>query len=453
MTFLRPLGSLPVRVFLAFLLIYTATWGGHYTSGDGAIKIAWAKALLERGSSQLDPTFTATYAPYGVGHTLIAIPGLAVSRWLGNLTGLRTEAALYTYLFIANGALFMATVARYLSRSYSRGQVLGTVTLMGLATTWWPYTKLDFSEPFVCTLFFLGFVLMGEGRPKLGLAVASLAGLFRFDAFLFLPLLLLWWGWQDRNWRQLIGPALAGVPAVGIHLASNYVRGGHLFYVGYTDEHFSTPLIVGLYGMLFSAGKSVFLFSPPLLLGVLGWRRFAAKHNTDAWLFAAIFSVNVLLFASWWDWSGDDSWGVRFVIPGVMLMTIPMIELLERRLLVATVASVGICIQLLGVVVSGLDYILLVRRQPALRHNLFTDQQNRLDLEDVRFNPRYGQIAGHAQLVRTLLGIGGGAATRDVADVRRSGTPSGDVVEASVWESQARWDFIWMRLRERRNSE
>lgn len=30
-----------------------------------------------------------------------------------------------------------------------------TVSIVGLATTWWPYTKLDFSEPLVLTVAFL----------------------------------------------------------------------------------------------------------------------------------------------------------------------------------------------------------------------------------------------------------------------------------------------------------
>jgi hypothetical protein len=47
-------------------------------------------------------------------------------------------------------------------------------------------------------------------------------------------------------------------------------------------------------------------------------------------LFAGVFVVELFFFATWWDWSGDDAWGVRFLIPGIMLMTIPAIEVLER---------------------------------------------------------------------------------------------------------------------------
>ena len=34
-----------LRVFLVFFPLYLCTWAGHYTSGDGARKIIWAKVM------------------------------------------------------------------------------------------------------------------------------------------------------------------------------------------------------------------------------------------------------------------------------------------------------------------------------------------------------------------------------------------------------------------------
>ena len=429
------------RVFFGFLLLYTLTWGGHYTSGDGAIKVEWARALL-RGSSQLDPRFGVTYSRYGIGHTLLALPAIAVSGWLKRTAGIRTEAALYTFLFILNGAWFLALVHRYLSRYYDGARVVTLLILMGVATTWWPYTKLDFSEPLVATAFLWGFVLMHEGRHAVGFVVASLAGLIRPDAFLLMPLLILWHGWRIASWRRAAILALALLPALAAQAASTYLRGGHWFASGYAGEPFSTPLLVGLYGILLSAGKSVFLFSPPLVLGVLGWRRFAKTHAADASLFAGVFVVELFFYAMWWDWSGDDAWGVRFLIPGVMLMTIPAIEVLERRALVAGVAIVGISVQLLAVVISGLEYTLLIRREQLTRQVLFAAGRNRVDFEDLRFNPRYSQIAGHLQLIRGLLGAGDSG---PASDESRSGTPLRAALPGAAWRDAVTWDFIWLR--------
>src|SRR5262249_53545592 len=148
------------------------------------------------------------------------------------------------------------------------------------------------------------------------------------------------------SFRTVVKLSLAILPSLVIVAFANYARYHTVFDQGYADERFSTPLFVGLDGILFSAGKSIFLFSPPLVLGVLGWNKFRARQATrlDALLFLAIFLAELLVYSRWWDWSSDDAWGVRFMIPGLVLMCIPAIEVIERhRLLVATAVVSGIC--------------------------------------------------------------------------------------------------------------
>ena len=99
------------RVSAVFLAIYLATWGGHYTSGDGAHKVAWAKSMLHLpGGGE---------SMYGVGHSLLAIPPILVSTLLRSKFGIHSEAALYTLIFVLNGALLLGLIAYYLSHFYS----------------------------------------------------------------------------------------------------------------------------------------------------------------------------------------------------------------------------------------------------------------------------------------------------------------------------------------------
>src|SRR5271168_2535656 len=84
---------LSVRVFGLFMAIYLCSWGGHYTTGDGAIKVAWAKAMFlgqtaENGSSQ-----NAVISKYGIGHSLLAVPPLAAAHFIQKITKIRCEAA------------------------------------------------------------------------------------------------------------------------------------------------------------------------------------------------------------------------------------------------------------------------------------------------------------------------------------------------------------------------
>ena len=429
-------------------LAYGLTWAGHYTSGDGATKVAWAEAMVFRHSADIDPGPAVAYSQYGIGHSLLAIPSVAAARVVERATGLRTQAVLYTLLFVANGALFLALVFSYLRGAYSVRRSWAMVLLLGFATIWWPYTKLDFSEPLVLTAAFAAFILLRRGRPVAAGLASALALTIRADALLLVVWLLAWRWWHRRDGREVAWMGVGLVPGAVVWALANLARSGSLWTApGYEGQGFTTPLLVGLFGILLSAGKSVFLYSPPLLLGIAGWRRFrrSAGGRQDAVFFLGAFVLQALLYACWWDWSGDDAWGVRFLIPAVMLLTIPAVELLDRRPALAAVAALGVGVQLLGVLVSPLDYVLLVHAQPALRNSvLVAATPARIDFDDLRFNPRYSQLAGHVVLLRVLAGVPPARSTGP-ADARR-GTALYDALPAATWRAATSWDFAWARI-------
>lgn len=433
-------GSL--RVFLLFTAIYLATWAGHYTTGDGSYKVAWAKAMFLDHSAVIDMGLGPTVSKYGVGHSLLAIPPLALAHLILTYTKIHCEAPLYTLLFIVNGALFLGLLYFYLAHFYPRAQVLWTVAAIGLASLWWPYTKLDFSEPLILTTAFLGFVLLRFGYPLAGLTIAAFMLTIRPDAVIVLAPIILWYLHRNRTAQAVARVAVALVPSFALMVAANYARYHSIFDKSYAGEHFSNPLLVGLEGIIFSAGKSIFLFSPPLLLGVWGWKRFSRRPGMlpDAWLFLGICVSQILLYAKWWDWSSDDAWGVRFVVPGVILMCIPMVEMVHRPVLIAVFAA-GVSVQLLAVSVGGLQYVLLLRNQPAERQALYVGGLNRVDFEDLRFNPSYSQLAGHWILVRHLLHVPPSPGALHEAEA--TGTRLYDTLPSAVWAAAAKWDFIW----------
>lgn len=429
-------------VFLVFCLIYLCTWAGHYTTGDGSYKVAWAKAMF-LGRSAAGPGQDTVISKYGIGHSLLAVPPLALAYIIHKKTGIHCEAALYTLMFVVNGALFLALLAYYLANFYPSRSVWLTVLIAGLATTWWPYTKMDLSEPLVLTVAFLGFVLIRFGHPFWGMAIAAFTLTIREDSIAIVGAMAIWYLCSHRSVTNCLEMALAIAPSIALVLVSNYVRYHSLFDHGYAGERFSNPFLVGLYGILLSAGKSIFLFSPPLLLGVLGWKAFAARPQlrSDAWLFLGICVGQVLLFAKWWDWSSDDAWGVRFVIPGVMFLCIPMVSILRRRALIVPVVAIGVAVQLVAVLVGPLNFLLLLRGQNFQREALYVNGRNRVDFEDLRYNPNYNQILGSWILLRELLHIP--PSPRNPADVAKIGTSLYDAISPQAWASAANWDFVW----------
>jgi hypothetical protein len=435
---------LSLRVFAFFTVIYVCTWAGHYTSGDGSYKVGWAKVMLFGQASGISPGPNGVYSKWGIGHSLLAVPPLAAAYLIRKTTDIRSEAAMYTLMFVINGALFLALVAYYLAHFYPSRAIWGTVLIMGLATTWWPYTKLDFSEPLVLTIIFLGFALMRFGNPVLGMLVASFTLTIRSDSLVILGPLFLWYLCANRSIRAGINVALSLVPSIALFMFANYIRYHSLLDRGYAGERFSNPLLVGLYGIVLSSGKSIFLFSPPLLLGLWGWKRFAHRKETasDAWLFLGICVAQILFYAKYWYWSSDDAWGDRYLIPGVLLLCLPIVTALHRRAVVIPVVIVGVVVQLLAVSVGGLDFVMLMRSSQSKCQALwFTGASHRLDFEDVWFDPKYSQIVGNWILLRYLLHIP--PPPGDPEDALRWGTPLSDAIPARDWAATARWDFVW----------
>ena len=111
--------------------------------------------------------------------------------------------------------------------------------------------------------------------------------------------------------------------AAAITVAYNLVRFGGPLEFGYeppTDPGFTTPLLHGTSGLLFSPEKSIVLFAPAIVLvpfALIGlWR---ARPATAA-LLAALFAGMFVLAATWHSWMGGWSWGPRLVIPGVAVL-------------------------------------------------------------------------------------------------------------------------------------
>jgi hypothetical protein len=107
-----------------------------------------------------------------------------------------------------------------------------------------------------------------------------------------------------------------------ITVAYNLYRFSDALEFGYrppVDPGFTTPLLEGTSGLLFSSAKSVFLFAPAVVLVPLAlvalWRR---QRATTA-LVVALFAVTWGLAATWHSWQGGWSWGPRLIIPGVVV--------------------------------------------------------------------------------------------------------------------------------------
>jgi len=318
------------------------------------------------------------YSPYGVLPSLLALPlqalgGLAAPLGPGAVdyasrfavTALNASLTAATAALLAAWALRLLNVerrAQNVEREATRGSMLWAAALAllyGLATFAWPYARTFFSEPLAALLIMLAAerahkanverraqsVERENSAARRALFISGLAcGLLlttRIAAGVALPVIglyVLWGCWQSRPGdgmgrstfyalrsalyalRSTLPWLLGLLPGLALLGWYNLARFGTLLASGYASEGslFTTPLAVGLYGLLLSPGKSVLLYAPPLLLALPGaWALWRRGERGVVLLALGLFLSHLLLYARWGEWQGGGVWGPRFLLPVV----------------------------------------------------------------------------------------------------------------------------------------
>ena len=149
-----------------------------------------------------------------------------------------------------------------------------------------------------------------------------------------------------------------------IMLMLNYLRFGSLLKSGYNEEPFTTNIFVGLYGLLFSPSRGIFIYSPPIIITLFFIKRFYQRRSFLTILIIGVTIIKLYFFAKWWSWYGGWSWGSRFLLPIIPLYFLFLNEAFLRfkklssvtRLLIIFLVIIGFVVQLIGVSVNPSKY-------------------------------------------------------------------------------------------------
>jgi hypothetical protein len=173
------------------------------------------------------------------------------------------------------------------------------------------------------------------------------AGLFALP--LFVP-------WRDVLARRaLIGVGVPLLASMALLLWYNQIRFGSLFVFGYgPNDRYDTPLVHGLNGLLFSPGTGLFVYNPLTIIGVVGVALlvFGPKIERDyalALLVGLLTVPRMLFFAKWHGWWGGDTWGPRFLLPVVALLSLMIVPVLRcsRTKIARAVTYLGLAVLVL----------------------------------------------------------------------------------------------------------
>jgi hypothetical protein len=429
----------PGGAFALALGGYMLFFSGHYVGGDNYQRICWAMAIIDRGSNDISACFGSGlhYAKYGIGGPLLHIPFILAARAITRLTGIACEGPVNMMLYELNAALGVMLVFAILAErcGRSRRAALVRALAIGFATVWFPYSKLEYTECLATSLL-LATWLTAERWPVVAGLLGGYAIAVRTDAVLWLvPTALFATG--DSKHRVKI--AAAAVPGLALCLWSNWARTGSILDSGY-ERDFGNALLVGLYGQLFSAGKSLLLFSPLLLLyvpaGLSLWRG-SQQRRLVAWS-AVLLIGQLLLYAKWWDWSGDDSWGPRYLVLSTMaaLVVVAASDWSATRWF-AGLAALGVALQLPPALMGPATTIMY---DHALKPVVLRDSgaPSPVTLDDLRFNPAYSQVTNTIELLllRTLPG--------DRQWLQRTAWLGG--FNPPLERRDLRFDVLWLRL-------
>jgi len=383
--------------FSAFL-VYLATW----QAGFGGYEHETATAAL----ALFDGRYEIQRA--GIGAVILYLPFIAGMRLfsIDNQVVLTLVPLFYSALTI--GFLFLVCKRLYRNTAIA----IGSTVLIMLGSSVWPYTNIgmEYQVTLYVTLLLYALLRWKDGDSSLIPAAVCLGIisvtksygiLFGAGYAVFVYLTLYYRKEIDklRNYRFLI--QLIGIPVVlfaGIVFINYFFGGTVIGKYSIMHEFQIWTWWEGIYGIFFSAGKSIFLYSPLLIITLVYLRPFIKKFPETAGFMFSLFIVLALLTAPFSYWS-DETWGVRKLMPVLLLLHVPIGLLWEtRKSMVKKMAIAGIICAAVYIQFLGSVY-------PYGRQLNFLRAQNMDSLQTMRFIPQFGHMQVNHNFFASYIGI------------------------------------------------
>jgi hypothetical protein len=417
--------AVATRLGWAIALLFAATAGGRITASDEYTMFRLTEALVTRGAVWVEAG-NAERGPDGrlypkaaLGQALASIPFYAAGRVASAAfpparRDLVVRAVTSLLNPVVSGALAAVLFLLFLAFGASpRGGFFWALAAM-VTTPLWVYGKSFLTEPLLALGLVAGLYGAVRFREGGGRGFAFLAGLaWGFTVlvkYALLPAVVLlglpFVPAFARRARAAWPAAAALVACALVALAYNAARTGSPLGSGYgrqaTAAAFTTPLFVGLYGLLLSSGKGIVWFAPLTALvpaAVVAARR---RLGAPALGIGLACAGMTLVYATFEHWAGDGSWGPRYLVPFVPLALSLVVAAdasqpwrgPERRLLVGGLALAGLLVQVAGV---GIYFGAQMREAGDYPYTRSLSDPS--FMAESHFNPAKTPIAGHARML------------------------------------------------------
>ena len=140
----------------------------------------------------------------------------------------------------------------------------------------------------------------------------------------------------------------------------NWYRFGSIFETGYEPHAFTSDLLSGIYGLVFSFNKGIIFYAPLVVLAPVGIGLMVRAHREEAALIVLASLSYVSLFAKFYDWGAGWSWGPRYLVPILPLLMLPVARAMAAarswRYVGAVLFAAGFAVNGVGVLIDGDAY-------------------------------------------------------------------------------------------------
>jgi len=375
------------------------------------------------------------YSKKGPGPSFLAAPWYLLIHLVSHLNiqiGQLQATLLFNALVTAwTAALLWLTVVRL---GYRERTAMVLSLCFGLATIAWPYAKQFFGEPISAASLlgcFYGLLAWRQSGRWWWMAVAGAgAGVAVATVNAHAALIAVLVTWIVVDWAVRRRPVAARTLMLGLLafagpllvsglllMAYNLARFGGPFDTGYhfdSGEGFTTPIWQGLWGLLFSPYRSVFLHTPLFIASVLAFVPFVRRHRSEGIAIGVLSAVLILLYSAWWMWWGGFAWGPRFLVPLTPFWVLLLAPLIDQpapaaqpatrstqqllRWMVYGFAALSFVVQLGAVAMNYVNYEIAIRSlYPTDWSNPLTFGPPAQGITDLFNSPAVGQFKLMAQ--------------------------------------------------------
>jgi hypothetical protein len=441
---------LALGVGLFLFAVFFLSYRGGFHSVDEVSMFAVTESLVKFGQLNTDQIAWTQWTTsqreaqgfFGVNGHVYSKKGLATSLamaplyWLGlvvpGLGMLQTASVLNSLITAITAGLLFSLLRRL---EYDERVAMAVALLYGLATIAWVYSKYLFSEPLAGLLLLATAYLLiafrqerRNWRPALAGLLAGLAVVTRANNLFLVPIFAGYLATsseatsgkgdtkdrhQLRTNSSLLPTAtpaqvrasysllpilyflLGHIPPALLLMGYNWVRAGNPLQTGYDLTIFSPNLLLGLYKLLLSPLRGLFIYSPLLILSLPGIVWLWQRNRAETALTVGVAGATICLFSIWSSGEGL-SWGSRFLVPIVPFLCLALAPVVDRALagskiltgLLLGLGGASFSIQLLGIAIN--PWVYLARLQADFGGEFFLE--NTPALTDFRYAQVIGQL-------------------------------------------------------------